>query len=176
MNRFAVPLVAFAALVVVFAVALKRAPEKHFVESALIGKPAPDFVLPDLFADGGTVDSKSFRGRWVLLNVWATWCNECRVEHQQLLDIQQQGKVALVGLNYQDDNASARQWLAQLGNPFTAVAVDKEGRAAIDFGVYGAPETFLINPDGVIVHKVVGVVTPDGWRDTLLPLIEGSAK
>jgi cytochrome c biogenesis protein CcmG/thiol:disulfide interchange protein DsbE len=173
MNRFAIPLGIFAVLVVVFAVALKRAPEKQFVHSALIGKPAPDFVLPDLLNEGGTIDSRKFKGRWVLLNVWGTWCYECRAEHAQLLAIQKEGKVAVVGLNYKDENDAARKWLQDLGNPFEAIAVDKEGRAAIDYGVYGAPETFLVNPQGIIVHKVVSVITPEMWQNTLLPMVEG---
>lgn len=176
MNRFWIPLGAFAALVVVFAVALKRAPEKQFVQSALIGKPAPEFVLPDLLNPGASVDSKTYKGRWVLVNVWGTWCVECRVEHPVLLDIQREGKLAIIGLNYKDEDAAAQKWLADLGNPYDAVAVDREGRAAIDFGVYGAPESFLVNPDGVIVHKVVGVVTAAMWRDTLLPLMNGVGK
>jgi len=176
MNRFAIPLALFAALVLVFAVALKRAPEKQFVRSALIGKPAAEFTLPDLMNPGGTVDSRSFKGKWVLLNVWGTWCYECRAENPQLLAIRQAGRVAVVGLNYKDEDEAARQWLKELGNPFDAVAVDKEGRVAIDYGVYGAPETFLINPQGIIVHKVVSVITPDLWQTQLLPMIEGRAK
>jgi cytochrome c biogenesis protein CcmG/thiol:disulfide interchange protein DsbE len=176
MNRFVLPLLGFGLLVVVFAVSLKRAPEKQFVQSALIGKPAPEFVLPNLLEDGATIHSASFKGRWYLLNVWGTWCVECRAEHQTLLDIQRDGKVAVVGLNYKDDDAAARQWLMELGNPYTAVAVDREGRAAIDYGVYGAPESFLVNPAGVIVHKVVGVITADSWRTTMLPMVEGAGK
>jgi cytochrome c biogenesis protein CcmG/thiol:disulfide interchange protein DsbE len=176
MNRFWIPLAVFAALVVVFGYALKRAPEKQFVASAMIGKPAPDFVLPDLLQPGGSIDSTQFKGRWVLLNVWGTWCVECRAEHAQLLAIKDSGKASLIGLNYKDDDDAARQWLQELGNPFDAIAVDKEGRAAIDYGVYGAPETFLVNPQGTIVHKVVGVLTPGLWQGTLLPLIEGRTK
>ena len=176
MNRFAIPLALFAALVLVFAVALKRAPEKQFVRSALIGKPAAEFTLPDLMNPGGTIDSRSFKGKWVLLNVWGTWCYECRAENPQLLAIRQAGRVAVVGLNYKDEDEAARQWLKELGNPFDAVAVDKEGRVAIDYGVYGAPETFLINPQGIIVHKVVSVITPELWQQQLLPMIEGTAK
>jgi cytochrome c biogenesis protein CcmG/thiol:disulfide interchange protein DsbE len=175
-NRFWIPLVVFALLCVVFGVALERAPDKQFVASALIGKPAPDFVLPDLLKPGSNVDSRQFRGRWVLINVWGTWCFECRAEHEQLLAIQRGGKAIVVGLNYKDDDNAARKWLAELGNPYEAVAVDSEARTALDYGVYGAPETFLVNPQGVIVHKVVSVITPELWKGTLLPLIEGAAK
>ena len=176
LNRFAIPLALFAALVVVFAVALKRAPEKQFVRSALIGKPAAEFQLPDLLRPGTDFNSGTLKGRWVLLNVWGTWCVECRAEHAQLLAIQREGKVAVIGLNYKDDDDAARQWLKELGNPFDAVPVDPEGRVAIDYGVYGAPETFLINPEGIIVHKVVSVITPQVGQQQLLPLVEGRAQ
>lgn len=176
MNRFAIPLAVFAALLVAFAISLKRAPERQFVKSALIGKPAAEFQLPDLLRPGETFDSRTLKGRWVLLNVWGSWCPTCVDEHPVLLDIRREGKVAIVGLNYQDEDEKARAWLAELGNPFDAVPIDREGRVAIDFGVYGAPETFLINPEGIIVDKVVSEITPAVWRDRLLPLIEGTAK
>lgn len=173
MNRFAIPLALFAALVVLFALALQRAPEKDLLPSALIGKPAPEFALPDLLKPGETVRSADYKGRWLLINMWATWCPPCYTEHPVLVDIAREGKVTLLGVNYKDDDEKARQWLAELGNPYVAVAVDKMASAAIDYGVYKAPESFLVNPDGVIVHKVVGIITPDMWRDKLLPMIEG---
>jgi cytochrome c biogenesis protein CcmG/thiol:disulfide interchange protein DsbE len=176
MNRFAIPLVVFALLVVLFGVALKRAPEKQFVQSALIGKPAPQFELPDLLREGEMVRNADLAGRWYLLNVWGTWCVECRVEHPVLLDIQRSGNVAIVGFNYKDEPEMAREWLAQLGNPYIAVPEDREGRVAIDWGVYGAPETFLVNPEGVVVEKIVGVVTPQNYTERLLPHIEGRAQ
>jgi cytochrome c biogenesis protein CcmG/thiol:disulfide interchange protein DsbE len=176
-NRFWIPLVVFAALCVAFGVALKRAPEKQFVKSALIDKPAPEFKLPDLLNPGATVDSSSFKGRWVLINVWGTWCAECRREHQVLLDIKKQGKVTVLGLNYKDDDDEARRWLADLGNPYDAVAVDREAQTALDLGVYGAPENYLVNPQGIIVHKVWGgAITSQAWQDILLPMIDGAAK
>jgi cytochrome c biogenesis protein CcmG, thiol:disulfide interchange protein DsbE len=172
MNKFALPLVAFALLVVMFGISLQRAPDKQFVKSALIGKPAPEFVLPDLLQPEQSVSSRAFDGRWTLLNVWGTWCGECRAEHQTLMQIRQEGKVRMVGLNYKDEDAAARDWLAQLGNPYEVIAVDHEGRAAIDWGVYGAPETFLVDPQGVIVHKLFGAVTPENWRAQFLPLVD----
>lgn len=175
MNRFAIPLVVFAALVVVFAIALQRSPEKSVVPSALIGKEAPAFTLPDLMTPGSMVNSADYKGRWLLINVWGTWCPECYTEHPLLVDIAREGKVTVLGLNYKDDDDAARRWLAELGNPYAAIAIDKQGDTAIDYGVYGAPESFLVNPQGIIVHKVVGAVTPQRWRDNLLPLIEGAA-
>lgn len=174
MNRFAIPLVVFAVLVAVFAVALKRAPEKTVVPSALIGKSAPEYELPDLMRPGETVRSAAFRGRWQLVNVWGTWCPECYTEHPVLLDIAREGKVVVIGLNYKDDDEAARRWLAELGNPYTAVGIDKQGDTAIDFGVYGAPESYLVNPAGVVVDRVVGAMTAAHWREKLLPMIEGS--
>jgi cytochrome c biogenesis protein CcmG/thiol:disulfide interchange protein DsbE len=173
--RFALPLAGFLVVVGIFAVALQRAPDKGqaFVRSALIGKPAPDFSLPSVTEPGETVTMEQFRGRWTLVNVWGTWCPECRIEHPLLLDIQREGKVAILGLDYKDDDEAAIRWLRELGNPYDAVAADREGRAAIDFGVYGAPETFLVDPQGVIVHKQVGAVSPEMWRDEFLPLIAG---
>jgi cytochrome c biogenesis protein CcmG, thiol:disulfide interchange protein DsbE len=175
-NRFFIPLIAFAVLVGIFGVALKRAPDKGFVASALIGKPAPVFSLPNLLDPSAAATNAGLSGKWYLLNVWGTWCVECRAEHQTLLDIKREGKVILVGLNYKDEDSAARAWLRQLGDPYEFVAVDQEGRAAIDYGVYGAPESFLVNPQGIIVHKVVGVITPESWRDKLLPMVEGATK
>jgi cytochrome c biogenesis protein CcmG/thiol:disulfide interchange protein DsbE len=175
MNRFAISLAVFAALVVLFAVALKRAPEKTIIPSALIGKPAPEFTLPDLLKPGEVVRSADFKGRWLLINMWATWCPPCLTEHPVLVDIAREGKVTLLGVNYKDDDDAARKWLVDFGNPYAAVGIDKQAAAAIDYGVYAAPESFLVNPEGLIVHKVVGGITTSLWRDELLPFIEDGA-
>jgi cytochrome c biogenesis protein CcmG, thiol:disulfide interchange protein DsbE len=172
MNRYSWALVVFGLLVVVFAVALHRAPDKQFVKSALIDKPAAVFTLPNLLQPGSEVTNASLKGRWYLLNVWGTWCPECRAEHPVLLDIQREGRVALLGLNYQDEDDKARQWLVELGNPYEFVAVDREGRASIDYGVYGAPESFLVNPEGIIVHKVVGQITNKSWGEIMQKFVE----
>jgi cytochrome c biogenesis protein CcmG/thiol:disulfide interchange protein DsbE len=175
--RFVLPLVGFLLVAVVLAIALMHSPpagQEKFLDSALIGKPAPDFSLPALGDPSTQVTMKSFLGSWTLVNVWGTWCYECRVEHQQLLNIKEEGKVKLLGLDYKDEDPDAPiQWLQKLGNPFDAVAADVEGRAAIDFGVYGAPETFLVNPQGIIVHKQVSIITAENWKRDFLPLIEG---
>jgi cytochrome c biogenesis protein CcmG/thiol:disulfide interchange protein DsbE len=174
--RYALPLVGFLLVAVVLGIALKRSPDagQAFVKSALIGKPAPQFTLPGITPDAPQVTMAQFLGRWTLVNVWGTWCAECHLEHPVLLDIQREGKVAILGLDYKDDDAAAVQWLEELGNPYDAVAADREGRAAIDFGVYGAPETFLVDPKGIIVHKQVGPVSRDMWRRDFLPLIEAA--
>lgn len=172
--RYVLPLVGFLIVAVILGIALKRTPQagQAFVKSALIGKPAPEFTLPSVIPNADDVTMTQFKGRWTLLNVWGTWCVECRVEHPVLLDIQREGKVEIVGLDYKDDDAAALEWLDRLGNPYAAVAADREGRVAIDFGVYGAPETFLIDPQGTIVHKQVGPVSAQMWRSDFLPLIE----
>ncbi|MDR2215837.1 MAG: DsbE family thiol:disulfide interchange protein, partial [Nevskiaceae bacterium] len=152
MKRFFIPLGVFGALLVVLIIGLYRMPQKQVVQSALLGKPAPGFELPDLADPSRTVRFADLNnGRWSLVNVWGTWCVECRVEHPVLLQLAKQDKLNIIGLNYKDDPQAAREWLEQLGNPYTVVAMDNEGQAALDWGVYGAPETFLVNPQGVVV-------------------------
>lgn len=174
MKRFYIPLGIFAVLVVLFAVALVRSPEKGVIPSALIGKPAPAFTLPDLLRPGESVRLADYKGRWLLINMWATWCAPCRQEHPVLVQIAREAKVGILGVTYKDDDDKSRQWLAELGNPYIAVGTDTEAVTAIDYGVYAAPESFLVNPDGVIVEKVLGIVTPKKWREELLPIIEGN--
>lgn len=164
MTRFVLPVGLFALLVVVLAVGLKRAPEKNVIPSALIGRAAPQFTLPELGSPDLQFDSRSMAGRWWMLNVWGTWCVECRAEHDMLLEVRRIGIAPLIGLNWKDDADSAIRWLAELGNPYERVAVDAEGRVAIDFGVYGAPETFLIDPQGRVVHRHVGPLTREVWE------------
>lgn len=174
MNRFLLPLGLFGLLVIVLAVGLRRAPEKGVIESPLIGKPAPQFVLPDLLDDTRQVKTGDFSGKWYLFNVWGTWCGECRAEHETLLAIQGSGAVSIVGLNWKDDDAQALAWLSQLGNPYEAVAADRDGEVAVDWGVYGAPESFLVAPDGRIVRKRVGPLTREIWEREFLPLVRGA--
>jgi cytochrome c biogenesis protein CcmG/thiol:disulfide interchange protein DsbE len=173
-NRFWLPLVAFLALAVVFAIALKHVPTngEPLIKSVLIGKPAPDFELPSVLDPSKKVTLGQFKGRWLLINVWATWCGECRVEHPVLLDVQRAGKVAILGLDYKDEDALAVQWLQQLGDPYEAVAADPEGRVAIDYGVYAAPESYLVNPAGIIVHKQVGAISAEVWQRDFEPLLK----
>ena len=174
--KFVVPLIALAALATVLAVGVKRSPEKSTIKSALLGKPAPAFSLPSLTDPAAQVSAAQFAGQPYVLNVWGTWCPECRAEHDMLMQAAAEQRLPLVGLNWKDDNAAALAWLAQLGNPYTAVAVDRDGRTAIDFGVYGAPETFLIDEQGVVVHRHVGALTREVWeRDFLARLPAGAS-
>lgn len=162
--KFLVPLAVFAGLALILGIGVIRSPEKSTLQSALIGKPAPQFALPSLADPARQVSSAQYKGRAYVINVWGTWCVECRVEHAMLLEAAAEKRVPIIGLNWKDDDAAALEWLAQLGNPYEAVAVDKEGRVAIDFGVYGAPETFLIDAAGRVVHRHVGPLTREVWE------------
>ena len=171
MNRFALPMAVFVPLVVILAIGVRRAPEKDIIASPLIGKAAPEFSLPELADASRLVRSTDLKGRWYLVNVWGTWCVGCRAEHDTLLEIRRASVLPLVGLDWKDDDTQARTWLERLGNPYEVVAVDHTGRTAIDWGVYGAPETFLVNPQGIVVYKVVGALTHEVWTREILPRV-----
>ncbi len=169
MNRFLLPGAAFGLLVVVLAIGIKHSPDKGSIISPLLGRPAPSFSLPNLTDPSPPFSSAQLKGRWYLFNVWGTWCVECRAEHEMLLEVKRASLVPLIGLDWKDDDAQALSWLAQLGNPYEVVAADRTGRTAIDWGVYGAPETFLVNADGIVVYKHVGALTPDVWTRDIVP-------
>ena len=169
MNRFALPLGFFVLLAVVLAIGIKHSPDKGTIASPLIGKAAPQFSLPSLTDAGRIINSSDLRGRWYLFNVWGTWCVGCRQEHEVLLQMRHADVVPIIGLNWKDDTAQALSLLSQLGNPYEIVAVDKDGREAIDWGVYGAPETFLVNDKGIVVYKYVGPLTLEAWEKDILP-------
>lgn len=170
MLRTLVPATLFAILIVFFWVGLTLDPSK--VPSPLIGKPAPPFELPRLLDPDASLSVEDLRGQPVLLNVWATWCVGCRQEHDTLLAIARENLVPIYGLNYKDDRAKATQWLRQLGDPYVASAFDADGLIAIDWGVYGAPETFLLDADGVVRYKHIGPLDARAWNEQLKPLIE----
>ncbi len=154
------PLAVAAVLAVVFLWALRGDRDPSRIPSPFIGKPAPAFELPDLFG-GPKLDNTAFAGRVSVLNVFASWCLPCRVEHPMLMALARDGKAQVFGLNYKDKPEDAKAWLKQHGNPYSRIGADRNGRAAIEWGVYGVPETFLIGPDGRIRHKVVGPITGD---------------
>jgi len=174
-NRFALPLAAFALLLVVLIVGLKHAPEKDIIPSPLIGKSAPAFSLPNLLEQSAPVSAAALKGRWSLVNVWGTWCAECRAEHATLLQIHQQGRVPIIGIDWKDQDTDAKSWLEQLGNPYERIGTDHDGRVAIDWGVYGAPESFLVDPSGTIVYKHIGAMTSDVWQQEFLPRVNAGA-
>lgn len=171
MNRIwlFLPLILAVALGVVLVFGLGQDPSK--LDSALVGKSVPDFDLALLQQPDKRVDPEVLRGRVVLLNVWATWCAACRVEHPHLKELAEAG-VPIIGLNYKDERDAALQWLSERGNPYAKVIYDPEGELGFDLGVYGAPETYLIDAGGIIRHRHVGVVNDRVWQSDLKQLYE----
>ena len=143
--------------------------DRHQLPSALLDKPFPEFDAVSLFDPERRVSKDDLLGRPTLVNVWATWCPTCKSEHDELLRIAAATDVRLVGVNYKDDSAEARNWLAQYGNPYELVVVDADGALGVELGVYGAPETFLLDSAGQVIYKRVGDVNPRIWRDQLQP-------
>jgi cytochrome c biogenesis protein CcmG/thiol:disulfide interchange protein DsbE len=164
------PLAVAAVLAVVFLWALRADRDPSRVPSPFIGKPAPAFELPDLFG-GPKLTNAAFEGRVSVLNVFASWCLPCRVEHPFLMALAKDGKAQVLGLNYKDKPEDARNWLDQLGDPYTRTGADLNGRVGIDLGVYGVPETFVIDKQGRIVHKHIGAMDEKVLEKTILPLI-----
>lgn len=170
MKRYLWPLVIFSVLVGFLAAGLRLDPRE--VPSPLINRPAPAFNLPRLDDPQVTVSPQDLRGEVWLLNVWASWCVSCLQEHPLLVSLAQTGRVPVYGLNYKDQREAALGWLARHGNPYVQSLSDTEGLAGIDYGVYGVPETFVVDKQGVIRHKHIGPVTPQDLSGTLLPLVE----
>lgn len=163
------PLLAFGALVVVLAVGLNRDPRE--VPSPLIGKPAPPLLLPQLDKPTEQLSGAALKGKVWMLNVWASWCGACREEHPLLLAFARRQAVAVYGLDYKDTRPAGQDWLRRLGNPYAASAFDEDGRAGLDWGVYGVPETFIIDAAGVVRHKHIGPITPEVLRERIEPLL-----
>ncbi len=167
--RFAIPLVVFVLVAGFLYRGLALDPRE--VPSPLIGKPAPAFSLPTLANPDEQFSPDQMKGKVWLLNIWGTWCASCRIEHPLLVELARREQVDIVGLNYKDDTAQAKVWLRDLGDPYVITAVDESGRIGIDWGFYGAPETFVVDADGVVRHKHVGPVTPQALQETILPLV-----
>jgi len=168
--RFILPFIIFAAILLLLWRGLHLHPNQ--IPSPLIDKPAPTFSLPDLFDAHKKITNKDLAGQVVLVNVWATWCVSCAQEHNALLQLAQTEHVFFLGLNYKDDVAAAKKWLKQYGNPYKIVAVDLDGQAAIDWGVYGTPETFVLDKKGIIRYKQIGPIDTESWENILKPIIE----
>lgn len=166
---FLLPLVGFVALAVFLLRGLWLNPRE--VPSPLIGRAAPVFERAQLDKTNELWSSKSLAGKVWILNVWASWCAPCRIEHPLFNELAAQKLVPIVGLNYKDMTDNARKWLAELGNPYDISVIDFDGRVGIDFGVYGVPETFVIDRQGVIRYKHIGPVTPEALRDKIVPLV-----
>lgn len=167
--RYTLPVLVFVGLIALFVNGLQRDPT--IVESPFIGKPAPAFELPDLFDPSARVKHSDMFGEVVMFNVWASWCPGCAQEHDLLMALGTQSDVPIYGLNWKDERPAALKWLEQRGNPYKAVAVDRDNVTGIDWGVYGAPETFLLDANGIILYKLVGPMTPDIWVNEFVPRI-----
>lgn len=167
--RFLLPIVVLGLLVALLVVGLNRDP--GYVPSPLIGKPAPAFSLPRLDDPAQTLSNADFAGDVALLNVWATWCAGCRQEHPYLMELARTADVRIFSLNWKDDPELAREWLVRLGNPYVSTGVDADGRAAIDWGVYGAPETFLLDAQGRVLYKHIAPLNAGVWEQEFLPRI-----
>ncbi|NKF21670.1 DsbE family thiol:disulfide interchange protein [Solimonas marina] len=166
--RYLVPAVVLIGLIVLFAAGLKHDPRE--VPSPLIGKPAPAFALKLLGKPDQPYTSADLKGRPVLVNFFASWCVACRVEHPFLMQLASQG-VEIIGMDYKDTDADGAAWLADHGNPYRTVVADPQGSAGLDWGVYGAPETFVLNAQGIIVYKQIGPMDEQVWRDHVAPLM-----
>jgi cytochrome c biogenesis protein CcmG/thiol:disulfide interchange protein DsbE len=171
MWKFLLPMGAFIVLVVFFALGLNPTRDIRALPSPLIGKAAPVFTLTDVLDGSRTVSNASLKGQVYMVNVWGTWCVGCRQEHETLLAIARENVVPIFGIDWKDEREKATAWLRQLGNPYQAVAFDSEGRTAIDWGVYGAPETFLIDAQGRVIFKHIAPMTPEVWQQDFLPRI-----
>ena len=169
MKTYLIPLVIFGVLLGFLGVGLSLKP--HEIPSPLIDKPAPAFSLPLLDAPEQKLSAQDLRGKVWILNVWASWCVACRIEHPLLVEFSKTGAVPIYGLNYKDKRDDAMGWLSKFGNPYTRSLSDTEGLVGIDFGVYGVPETFVIDKQGVIRLKQIGPVTPEVLRDEILPMV-----
>jgi cytochrome c biogenesis protein CcmG/thiol:disulfide interchange protein DsbE len=168
-KKLLIPLVVFLVLCGFFFVGLFLNPRE--IPSPLIDKPAPAFTLKQLHTPGETIGTADMKGKVWLLNVWASWCVSCREEHPLLVELGKANIVPIVGLNYKDEPAAGMQWLQRLGNPYTVSAVDRDGRVGIDWGVYGVPETFVVDKQGVIRYKQIGPVTAEALEKKIIPLV-----
>ena len=166
-----IPLGVFLTLVIILALGF-RLEDPHLLPSVLIDRPFPEFELTELHDPERLVTEADLKGEVALVNVWATWCANCLIEHPELMRIAHEEGIPIYGINYNDDRMKARRWLERHGNAYRFNMEDPDGKLGIDLGIYGAPETFLIDANGVIQFKQVGIVTPELWRQTLKPLIE----
>lgn len=176
MWKFLLPFAAFIAMAVMFAFGLNPNRDIRALPSPLIGKQAPAIALTDVMDAGKPVNNAAFKGQVYVVNVWGTWCEACREEHAALLGIAQQRVVPILGLVYMDRRDRAKEWLEELGNPYTAVAFDADGRTAIDWGVYGAPETFLVDGRGMVIFKFISPMTPEVWQREFMPRIAAARR
>jgi cytochrome c biogenesis protein CcmG/thiol:disulfide interchange protein DsbE len=169
MTRFLLPFGLFIVVVGFLAVGLTLNPRE--LPSPLVGKAAPEFSLPQLHDPGKVISSNDLKGKVWLLNFWASWCGGCKEEHPVLIQLAQSGAVPIYGMDYKDQRNEALAWLREWGNPYPVVAVDEAGRVGINFGVYGVPETYVIDKQGIIRYKQIGPLREDILQGKILPLI-----
>ena len=172
MWKYLLPIIAFAIMVPIFIIGMNRNVSE--IPSPLLEKQAPQFALPSLHDPSEQVGSSTYAGQLALVNVWATWCVGCRAEHGFLMELARRNEVPIFGLNWRDQRAPAIDWLRQLGDPYMATAYDEDGRVGIDWGVYGAPETFLIGADGTVIYKHIAPLTEQVWQKEFLPRIRAA--
>lgn len=165
-----IPLLLFVVIAVFFAKGLRLDP-RH-LPSMMVDKPVPDFTESTLEDANKQITNKDIKGQVALLNVWATWCTSCWAEHHVLMDVVEKEHVPIYGVNYKDERRTAQQWLQDRGNPYIENAFDDKGQLGIDLGVYGTPETFVIDKSGVIRYRLAGPMSPDTWQHVIKPLIE----
>jgi cytochrome c biogenesis protein CcmG/thiol:disulfide interchange protein DsbE len=170
------PVIIFLALAILLAFGLKIADHKTEIPSPLIGKQMPEFSLPLLGQEETMVSDQDLLGQPFLLNVWASWCPTCRYEHPVITDLAESGIVRVIGLNYRDEAADAQQWLRRFGNPYEFSLADFSGRTGIDFGVYAAPESFLVDAQGIVVFKQIGAMTPEIIEQEIIPRLQSGSK
>jgi cytochrome c biogenesis protein CcmG, thiol:disulfide interchange protein DsbE len=169
MLKYIIPLILFIVLAVFLALGLKGKPGE--IPSPLLNKPAPAFSAPKLNAPNEKLSPADLKGKVWLFNVWASWCVSCRAEHPIINRLAQQQAAIIIGLNYKDDPEAAKLWLETLGNPYNDSVMDADGRIGIDWGVYGVPETFVMDKQGIVRYKHTGPVTEDDVQNTFIPLI-----
>jgi cytochrome c biogenesis protein CcmG/thiol:disulfide interchange protein DsbE len=176
MLRRVLPLLAFLALAALLAIGihLRGETDATAIDSPLIGRPAPDFSLPVLGDPTRRIGNRDLLGEPFLLNVWGSWCPNCQLEHPVVSELARSGKVRIIGYNYKDDPGDAQRWLAQLGDPYYVNIADADGRAALDWGIYGAPETFLVDARGIVRWKFVGPITQQVVDEDILPTLESA--
>ncbi|MGU9956354.1 MAG: DsbE family thiol:disulfide interchange protein [Arenicellales bacterium WSBS_2016_MAG_OTU3] len=168
--RFLIPLVVFISIVIFLGIGLTKDPRK--LPSTFIDKPAPPFSLPNLKDPDKRFSTAGLQGEVWLLNIWASWCSACFTEHNLIKELAVTHRLNIVGLNYKDTEANANNWLQQLGNPYSAIPFDADGAVGIEWGVYGVPETFVIDKQGIIRYKQIGPVTQDAIEQNILPLVK----
>lgn len=172
MWRYLLPVAAFAIMIPIFIIGMDR--NKSELPSPLLNQKSPTFALPSLHDADRIVGSENYAGKVALVNVWATWCAACRTEHPYLMELAARKEIPIFGLNWRDQRKPAINWLQQLGNPYFENAYDEDGRVGIDWGVYGAPETFLIGVDGTVLFKYISPMTEQVWQDEFLPRIRAA--